>query len=360
LETKNKKTELKLNLNIDKDDAELNDYLYCWQQFGARPNKILIHNTYSTKLFNELINKYLIDKNYFTEIIPSDDNFIINDKMFVKIDDFVYCSYIVLDRQQENSIVNEIIFFYKSSEDFNRVQKIIEELNGCLISFEEDDQSIVNTISLSNNGLELEPIDICDADVDNFSAYYPKSIFKDINKLIKDIKASLKGLSIIYGEKGTGKTSIINYLATKLDRIVIYIPNNMIENTINNPEFRKFLKRFYRSVIVIDDCEMLFGEFFQRSNIFANNLLQMIDGFLSDTIEVNIVTIFNLENEDEIDEDLLDANNLLRVIKFDYLSPEEATELSEHLGNNKQYKAKALVLDVVKNKKSTEKREIGL
>lgn len=360
MEAKNKKNELKLNLNIDKDNAELNDYLYCWQQFGTRPNKILIHNTYSTKLFNELINKYLIDKNYFTEIIPSDDNFIINDKMFIKIDDFVYCSYIVLDRQQENSIVNEIIFFYKSSEDFNRVQKIIEELNGCLISFEEDDQSIVNTISLNGNSLELEPIDICDVDVDNFSNYYSKSISKEINKLIKDIKISSKGLSIIHGKKGTGKTSIINYLATKLDRIVIYMPNNMIENTINNPEFRKFLKRFYRPVLVIDDCEMLFGEFFQRSNIFVNNLLQMIDGFLADTIEVNVVTIFNLENEDEIDEDLLYANNLLRVIKFDYLSPEEATELSEHLGNNKKYKDKSLVLDVVKNKKSTEKREIGL
>lgn len=360
METKNKKTELNLNLNIDKDDAELNDYLYCWQQFGTRPNKILIHNTYSTKLFNELINKYLLYKNYFTEIIPSDDNFIINDKMLVKIDESIYCSYIVLDRQQENSMVNEIIFFYKLSEDFKKVQDIIQELNGCLASFEEDDQSIVNTISLNGNSLELEPIDICDVDIDNFSNYYPKGISKEINKLIKDIKVSSKGLSIVYGEKGTGKTSIINYLATKLDRIVIYIPNNMIENTINNPEFRKFLKRFYRPVLVIDDCEMLFGDFFQRSNIFSNNLLQMVDGFLADTIEVNIVTIFNLENEEEIDENLLDANNLLRVIKFDYLSSEEATELSEYLGNNKQYKDRTTVLDVVRNKKTSRKIEIGL
>jgi putative ribosome biogenesis GTPase RsgA len=51
------------------------------------------------------------------------------------------------------------------------------------------------------------------------------------------IKKSEKGLSVLWGERGTGKTSIINYLADKLDRIVIFIPNNLIEHTINNPDF---------------------------------------------------------------------------------------------------------------------------
>jgi hypothetical protein len=174
------------------------------------------------------------------------------------------------------------------------------------------------------------------------------------------MKNSNKGLSVLYGERGYGKTSVINYIASKLDRIVIFIPNNMIDHTINNPEFRKFLKRYDRPVIIIDDCEMILGEIFTKSNISSNNLLQMVDGFLSDNLQVSVVTIFNVEDEDEIDHTLLDCNNLLRVVEFDELSINESNELSEHLGHNRKYKNKSRVLDIIKNNKVKEIFEIGL
>lgn len=349
-----------LNLNVNKDDAELNDFLYCWEQFESRPNKIVIHNTYSTSLFVEVLKEYTLEKNFFTEVVPNEESFIINDKMFVKLSEDTYCSYIIIDRKSENSMVNELTFFYKSEDNFESIQEIVEKLNSCNINFEEDASDKLNTIVLSSkNGLEVEPIDISDFDIENFSLYYSKQTGKDINKLIKEINKSNKGLSILHGERGTGKTSVIKYLASKLDRTVIFIPNNMIEHTINNPEFRKFLKTYSKPVIIIDDCEMLFHEYFTKSNMFSNNLLQMVDGFLSDSIEVNVIAIFNIEDEDEIDHSLLESNNLIRVIDFEYLSPSESIELSEHLGNNKQYKNKTAVLDIIKNKKPKEIKEFG-
>jgi Cdc6-like AAA superfamily ATPase len=201
---------------------------------------------------------------------------------------------------------------------------------------------------------------VSDFDVDNFDLFYTKETSKDINKLVKEIKKNNKGLSILYGERGTGKTSVINYFASKLDRIVIFIPNNMIEHTINNPEFRKFLKRYSKPVIVIDDCEMMFHEYFTKSNMFVNNLLQMVDGFLSDSMEVNVVAIFNVDDEDEIDHSLLESNNLLRVIEFGELSEDESSELSDHLGHKKQYKNKTSVLNIIKNKKPKNSKEFGL
>ena len=349
-----------LNLNVNKDDAELNDFLYCWEQFESRPNKIVIHNTYSTKLFVEVLNTYIIERNFFTEVLPDEEKFIINDKMFVKLSEDTYCSYIIIDRKHENSMVNEVTFFYKSEDNFETIQEIVEKLNDCIVNFEEDESNKLSTIALSStSGLEIEPIDMSEFDIDNFSLYYAKQTGKDINKLIKEIKKSNKGLSILHGERGTGKTSVINYIASKLDRTVIFIPNNMIEHTINNPEFRKFLKRYNKPVIIIDDCEMLFHEYFTKSNMFANNLLQMVDGFLSDSMEVNIIAIFNVEDEDEIDHSLLESNNLIRVIDFEYLSPIESVELSEYLGNNKQYKNKTTVLDIIRNKKPKERKEFG-
>ncbi len=347
-----------LNLNVNKDDAELNDFLYCWEQFESRPNKIVIHNTYSTNLFNEVLDNQVIERNFFTEVVPAEEAFIINDKMFVKISDDVYCSYIVIDRKHENSVINEVTFLYKEEENFNLIQEMVEEFNGCVINFDEDDNKL-NTIALSQSGLEVEPIEMPDFDADNFELYYSKQTSKDINKLVKEIKKADKGLSILLGERGTGKTSVINYLASKLDRIVIFIPNNMIEHTINNPEFRKFLKRYSKPIIVLDDCEMMFHEYFTKSNMFANNLLQMVDGFLSDSMEVNIVAIFNVEHEDEIDHSLLEANNLIRVIEFEELSIEESNELSDYLGNKRQYKNKTTVLDIIKNKKPREKKDFG-
>jgi hypothetical protein len=76
-------------------------------------------------------------------------------------------------------------------------------------------------------------------------------------------------------------------------------------------------------------------------------------------MEVNIIAIFNVEDEDEIDHSLLESNNLIRVIDFEYLSPIESVELSEYLGNNKQYKNKTTVLDIIRNKKPKERKEFG-
>lgn len=348
-----------LNLNINKDDSELNDFLYCWNQFTTRPNKILIHNTYTTKLFNEMMSNYVVEKNYFTEVLPTDNSFIINDKMFVKVSDTIYCSYVVFDRNQEDSMVSDLCFFYKNVEDFEQIQKIIEESNSCLLDFCENESNKLNTLSISSqNVLEIEPIDMTNVDIDNFELYYSKKTFKDINKLVKEVKKNNKGLSILYGERGTGKTSVINYIASKLDRIVIFISNNMIDSTINNSEFRKFLKKYYKPILIIDDCEMLYDGFLKSSTL-SNNILQMVDGFLSDNIEVNIISIFNVTDEDEIDESLLECNNLLRTINFTMLTEEESNELSDFIGHKKTYKNKMRVLDIIRNNKPKETNQIG-
>ena len=348
-----------LSININKDDSNLNDFLYCWDIFGKRPNKIVIHNTYSTKPFAKIVSEHSIEKNIFTEILPNDEDFTINDKIISNLGDDVYLSYIVIDRNQDNSIVSDIVFFYKSQESSKKVQSIIEELNDCLVDFCEEETNNLNTIALSTqSGLEIEPIEL-DDDFENFDHYYSSNTGKSVEKLIKKIKKSNKGLSVLYGERGTGKTSVINYIASKLDRIVIFIPNNLIEQTINNPDFRKFIKKFQKPVIVLDDCELTLSDYYNRTNITTNNILQMVDGFLSDTMEVNIICIFNTDDEDDIDEALLDCNSLIDVIEFEYLSGEESEELSKVVGSGKKYKNKTRLIDIIKKKSGGDQKKIG-
>ena len=345
-----------LSINVSKDDHNLNDFLLCWEKFSQRPNRILIHNTYSSKLFNKAINDFILDKNVFTEVIPDSEELIINDKMFVKLDEDCYLSYIVADRNMDNSFIDSITFYYNNGYD--KVQDFVELLNECVLDFCEDDSNKLNTIGLSQNGLELEPVNFHNIDLENIEMFYNEQTFKSVEKAIKKIKKADKGLTILYGDRGTGKTSIINHLATKLDRIIMFIPNNMIEHTINNPDFRRFIKKYERPIIVLDDCEMLFHEMY-KSNPIANNLLQMLDGFLSDTMNVNIIALFNTDTEDDIDESLLDCNNLIDVIEFESLSIEESNELAKHIESNKKYKNKTRVIDIIKKRSSNEASKIG-
>lgn len=347
-----------LNLSISKDDYNLNDFLLCWKNFGKRPNKIVIHNTYSSKEFDEKIDEFIIEKNVFTEVIPiSEDDLIINDKLFIKLDDNCYLSYIVSDRMSDSSFIDSIIFYYNVG--YTGVQDYIDKLNDCILDYEDDDSHKLNTISITQNGLEIEPVSTSNIDIDNIDNYYNSDTFKSVDKLIKKIKKSDKGLSIFYGDRGTGKTSILNLISSKLDRIMIFIPNNMIEHTINNPDFRKFLKRYDKPVLVLDDCEMAFTEIYGRSNMFSSNLLQMVDGFLSDSINCNIITIFNTEDEDEIDHSLLECNNLLDTIYFEKLDVEECNNLAKHIESNKKYKNNNKLIDIVKKRSNKVDYELG-
>jgi len=348
-----------LNLNISKDDQETNDFLYCWEKFSKRPSKIVVHNSYSGNSFLEIFEPKIQDTNVLIEVSPGEESFLIHEKVFAKLTNDIYCSYLVIEKNTPNCIVSEVTFFFSDKKFIDEIQTIINDLNNCQLDFCEEDVNNLNTLTNTQSGVEIEPIDSL-VDLECFDMFYSKSTMKKINKLIKEVKKSKKGLSILYGERGTGKTSVISYLASKLDRIVIFIPNNLIENTINNSEFRKFLKRFDRPIIVIDDCEMIFSELFTKSNIFSNNLMQLVDGFLSDTVEVNIVSIFNVDNENEIDHSLLECNNLISTIEFDRLSADESTDLSDYLGFKRNIKKKSKVIDIVKNREFYELPKIGL
>ena len=345
-----------IQINVTKDDSDLNDFLISWKEMGERPSRITIHNTYSTKLFDSVIHEKVIKKNVFTEVTPYDNYLIIDDKMFIKINNDCYLSYVVSDRLSEDSFIDTITFFYRSG--YEGVQNIIDELNDAILDFSDDDTNNLNSIILTQWGLEIEPVSLS-TDSDVIDEYYNSNTFKSINKLIKSIKKSDRGLSILYGERGMGKTSIINYISSKLDRIVIFIPNNMIEHTINNPEFRKFLKRYDKPILVIDDCEIFMGDNWGRQNPTTSNLLQMVDGFLSESINCNIISIFNTDTEDDIDQSLIDCNNLIDLIEFEKLSNDEATSLSKSLGFNKKYKIKSKLIDVVKKRNSNGAADIG-
>jgi hypothetical protein len=354
------KIEKNLRINITKEDNKINDFLYCWDKFGERPNKITIYSTFKKDGFNSIISDYNEYKNSNIELIPAEEFDIINDKSFVKINDNIYLSYHILDRESESSFIHEVIFLYKSEKDLEKINEITEKLANYKIDVEEgDDYHKLNTVFISTNGLEVESIEKNKLD-DSIKLFYNEKTFKSINKLNKKVRDSNKGLTILYGERGTGKTSMINYICDKLNRMFIYIPNNMLDLTINSPEFRTFLRKYPKPIIVLDDCEIIFNELYSKSNIYVNNILQMVDGILAESIELNIILIFNVDDCDEIDHFLLESNSLIDLIEFKLLNQEESNNLAKHIGSHKKYKDENKLVDIINKRKIKGYRKIGL
>ena len=349
-----KKTNLKININ--KDDSGLNDFLYLWDIFKTRPNKVLIHGTFDFKETENFFDQY--EKvNKFTEIICLEIDDIINDKVLLKSTESIYISYIAVDKLTESAVISDITIYYSSSEDADEVNEIIKSVSEYQVIDDSEDGHNLNVVSLSNNSIELEEIKYDDIDIDNIEEYYSKQTFKDLSKWLKKSKKQQSGLSILYGKRGTGKSSAIKYLATKLDRNLIFVPNNLVDLTINSSDFSKFLRKHENPILILDDCEMIFNEFFTKSNIIANNLMQLVDGLLSN--KLSIITIFNVEDKSEIDHNLIECNNLIDIIEFTDLSNSEANQLSELLGYKQKHKNDIRLLDLIKNTKSDNKKRLG-
>lgn len=352
-----------MKININQDDSGVNDFLIIFDSMKTRPNRVLLHDRFSGKEFNDIVDSFSssenLEKNFLTEYIPSDDDYIINEKVLLQVGENTWISYVVVNKQSDDFIVNEVCFYYKSIDQQEDIEKMIIQITECIVDYEDVSINKVNTLSMnSNNTLDLEPL-LIEEDI-NIENMYSDVVIKDIDKLIKTIKKENKGLSIFTGDRGLGKTNICKYVASKVDRMSIFIPNNMIDQTINSPDFKNFLSKFDKTLIVIDDCEFLYNPVYGRMSYFTNNILQLVDGFMAEHLNVHFLLVFNMD-KDELDENLLDCNSLIDVIEFDMLSADMATELSKSLGINKKHKSESRLLDVMNSKKKKSlKEEIGL
>jgi tRNA A37 threonylcarbamoyladenosine biosynthesis protein TsaE len=334
-------------MTYTSEDTNLNDFLYCNEELGERPSKVVLAFNFKAKEFKEFIdgtiNKVI---NTLIEIIPDKDESIVNEKSFLKIEDKFFLSYTHMDKAMVSGFVSNVIFYHKI-EDLKIIDSYLEQLNNFVVEIEEV-KTKLSYVSNSTSGLILEPMDLMIADYENIELYFNDSTLKQTKKLIKKINKTEKGISIIYGKRGTGKTTMLNHIVDGLDKNSIFIPISMVDSTINNPTFKTVLEA--DSVIIIDDCEILNSDLYGKSSLTFANILQMVDGFFSDEIAVNIILSFNVENEDDIDEEILESNNLIDIIKIEELKKSKAIDLGKHLKIKNKIDTPLLLIDILKER----------
>jgi len=245
------------------------------------------------------------------------------------------------------------LFFTKSFKD--EMIKTTKKLSEYIIEEEEEDMSQIYLVVQTRNGFDLEEFDIKNPKMD-LELNYGKS-FLDVNKkIITELsKKKNKGLVLLHGEPGTGKTTYIKWLVSQLNKTkkVIFVPPFLTES-ITSPEFVPFLARYTDSVLVIEDAERVVSDrqSGSGSSIGVSNILNMTDGIMGDVMNIQIICSFNM-SRNKIDPALLRKGRLIAEHKFDELDVESTNQLLKHLGHEPSA-TKPMVLANIYNIDETE------
>jgi hypothetical protein len=140
-----------------------------------------------------------------------------------------------------------------------------------------------------------------------------------------------KGLVLLHGTPGTGKTHYLKYIASKIkDKRVLFIPPYLAD-FITSPEMTPFLIQNSNSVLFIEDAERVITDRNSGGSTGVSNILNITDGILSDILNIQIVATFNMDKK-QIDSALLRKGRLIAEHKFDVLPVDDSNALIKHLG----------------------------
>ncbi len=219
-----------------------------------------------------------------------------------------------------------------SNDESNLYSELVEKIIGLGKKRKHESNNIALVIQ-TPRGYDTTSFELPEQKLD-IELGYGKG-FKPIHdKIINTLnQKNGKGLVLLHGTPGTGKTRYLKYIASKIkDKRVLFIPPYLAD-FITSPEMTPFLIQNSNSILFIEDAERVITD---RNNGGANgvsNILNITDGILSDILKIQIVATFNMDKA-KIDSALLRKGRLIAEHKFDALPREDANNLLKHLGKD--------------------------
>lgn len=319
---------------------------YYLHLFNKIPNVLDFGDCFSKDIKEKLINtnnlkvvntsqEFLFDK---SSSKPQKETMVLGPKQFSGTKQPEYLLF--LDDYLENNICR-IILLYNEKDEINYIIDLLKE------NVESKKLNEVSLIIKDEFGLTTKPFEMTvDKDFKVENNY--NDDFKEIDIQIKDtLKKDKKGLILLHGKPGTGKTTYIKHLAETVDKEIIFVPP-MMAMAIADPGFIPLLMKHPNSVLVIEDAENVVKDRNVSGNAdIISNILNLTDGILGECLKIQIIATFNTQRT-QIDKALLRKGRLSNEYEFHELDVKKTNKLLKKL-NKKTKVDKAMVLADIYN-----------
>jgi len=264
----------------------------------------------------------------------------------IRIHYFLYNDLMVFIDDSED----EINFYYRKTS-FDLVEKIANQLKKFRTRRSRRTPEIELLITTSHGGLSTQSMKINRPKFSIEDNYNDDFLPVHQTILTRLRKKNDKGLVLLHGKPGTGKTTYIRYLITNTKKKVIFLPPN-IAGSITSPGLMNVLVENPDSVFVIEDAENIVLDRNTDGISPVSALLNLADGLLSDCLNIQIICSFNTDLS-RVDSALTRKGRLIAKYEFLELETEKAQTLSNKLGFNSVVTS-PMTLAAVYNQNETE------
>ena len=214
-------------------------------------------------------------------------------------------------------------------EDYTKAHALLRELSR-FKKREKKSKFAIHLIAKDEYGMELKSMDIKKTRLD-LGLYYADD-FVEIDHLIRKrlSKKEDKGIILLHGLPGAGKTTYLRHLVGAIKKKVLFLSPAVARN-IMDPEFMDLLIENPDSVLVIEDAENILMDRKIDGGSSVSDLLNISDGLLADFLHVQVICTFN-HPLSMVDAALLRKGRLIAQYEFGKLPVHKAQRLSDHMG----------------------------